>query len=461
MRTTSLVFALAATLAVTWVGEREARACGGCFHPPTESNSVITDHRMVLSVSKTRTTLYDQIQYQGSPSEFAWVLPINGEATVGLSADALFAMLDGMTATVVEAPDLGCPAQPADCLTGLRASAPKSADESAGGGVTVTKHEVVGPYETVQLKSSDPQALNAWLATNGFAVPEDVRPIIKAYVNERSDFLALKLRPGANIKSMRPVRVTTAGGSPVLPLRMVAAGTGAKVGITLWVLGEGRYQPRDFPNFQILDSELVWDWSNQTSNYKDLRARRGADGKSWETESSVTLQAKAVANAVRYGYFGGGSFGGAPPQASSDYEPSTDAEGRVLKTADQVREEDLEVLLSDLTTLRATRLRADLAHAALATDLALQPSADQAELPGLRKAKGELGQPMCTVYNGCQADGQLPRDQAIARSSTRFGCSASPVTTEASLSLVTLAGFLGYAFIRSRRRGNKGTPPCA
>jgi hypothetical protein len=65
-----------AACALTWVGEREAAACGGCFHPPTQVASDITDERMLLSVSPAQTTLYDQIRYSGSPTSFAWVLPV-------------------------------------------------------------------------------------------------------------------------------------------------------------------------------------------------------------------------------------------------------------------------------------------------------------------------------------------------------------------------------------------------
>jgi len=42
--------------------ERPADACGGCFHEPPNPNetpSVVTDHRMAFSVSKTQTTLWD------------------------------------------------------------------------------------------------------------------------------------------------------------------------------------------------------------------------------------------------------------------------------------------------------------------------------------------------------------------------------------------------------------------
>ena len=86
---------MAAAVGVAGGGERDAAACGGCFTPPpppmeTETESVITDEKMILSISMNQTTLYDQINYSGSPSSFAWVLPIKGAVTVGLSADVLF-----------------------------------------------------------------------------------------------------------------------------------------------------------------------------------------------------------------------------------------------------------------------------------------------------------------------------------------------------------------------------------
>ena len=63
-------FALLATLALP----DDARACGGCFVP--SETTVVTAHRMALAISPVQTVLWDQIQYAGSPAEFAWVLPV-------------------------------------------------------------------------------------------------------------------------------------------------------------------------------------------------------------------------------------------------------------------------------------------------------------------------------------------------------------------------------------------------
>ena len=59
-----------AALAALVVEVRDASACGGCFVSQTE-NTQVTGHKMVLSVSQTQTTLWDQISYNGDPKSFA------------------------------------------------------------------------------------------------------------------------------------------------------------------------------------------------------------------------------------------------------------------------------------------------------------------------------------------------------------------------------------------------------
>ena len=88
-------------------------------------------------------------------------------------------------------------------------------------------------------------ALTDWLTTHSFAIDPAVKPIIDAYSAEGFDFIALRLQPGQGVQQMKPVRVVSPGATPTLPLRMVAAGTGANVQITLFVIGEGPGQTED------------------------------------------------------------------------------------------------------------------------------------------------------------------------------------------------------------------------
>lgn len=470
--------------AVVLARTQDAAACGGCFHEPPnpmqqQMVTVVTDHRMAFSVSPKATTLYDQIHYMGDPSAFAWVLPIAGTVDVGLSADVLFGTLDALTETTLVSPaPKQCPPAPfcgngfgggrssgGGCSFGSSSKAPEfdnagagAADASAGfedaalgadtGSVEVTKREVVGPYDTVQLKASDPQALQNWLTTNGFVIPKDVESIIAAYQSEGFGFLAMKLLPGQNVLSMRPVRVTTMGAGLTLPLRMVSAGTGATVGITLWIVAEGRYEPQNFLTFRVNDNDLVWDWSSKSSNYTTLRANLNASfmGTAWEIESSMDISRSAIEN---YIFSGGRGFGMAP--ASDDYDSVIDPmTKKVIKTADQVRQEDIDALLSGMQTYggRITRIRADLAHEALVKDLQLTASSDQQSISSTHAIMTSVNEPPCPTYPPCPE--RMPFEQAKGGAS----CSTSESTSDSasSIALGLATAFLTTGIVRRRRK---------
>ena len=458
---------VATTLALLGFEERQAAACGGCFHPPTQTVSDITDERMLLSVSPTQTTLFDQIRYSGNPAAFAWVLPIRpgGTVTVGLSADVLFDSMDELTATVIN-PPAGCPPAPSHCTSGgCGASASNSgAFSAAPGTVTITKQENVGPYETVQLHASDSSALNAWLTQNSFVIPSDVTPVLDAYVNEGFDFLAMKLLPNEGVQAMRPVRVSMPGMSLSLPLRMAAVGTGATVGITIWVVSDGRYEPQNFPFFHIEDKDLVWDFKANLSNYTALRAQDEASfgGKGWEIESSIDLNEQVISGVINGGGVNYGPGSQAPVAAAGDdYLPvQADDAGAPGETAEQVRGDDLTALFAGLPgpTVRVTRIRSDVAHAAMTTDLVLQASTDQSELSNIRTVTKSTNL-QCPIYDNCSIVGYGTPEQAQASEDGKGGCGAAPQSKSGPLgSLLAAAGFLVMAVARSgraRRRGSK------
>jgi MYXO-CTERM domain-containing protein len=458
--------AMGAIGAALWAPD--ARACGGCFGPPTppgQDVEVVTDHRMILSVSQQQTTLYDEIQYTGTPASFAWVLPISGQVTIGLSSDTLFQTIDTLTETTVESPPTDCPPPPSECqfdmngFGGGASTAPESAAD-AGSAVNVLSQQVVGPYETAQLQSTDPMALDDWLTSHGYQIPADIEPVIAAYVAQNFDFLAMKLVPGAGVQSMRPVRVTTPGATIALPLRMVAAGTGATVGITLWMFGDGRYEPSNFSYFHIDDADITWDWTTNSSNYTTLRQQHetALDGAGWEIESS-TEQSQQQITTYLASLERSTSFG---PDAGSDYAPETASDGGISGTASQAEQDDLTALFNGIGVgtgqVRITRIRSDLAHTALGSDLQLTASPDQSELSNVRQPGLQSGEPECPVYdNQCNYIGEEPRDQAIAAmsgspSAGGGGCATVSDRDADGSTLLTFAGLVGLVLAGVRRR---------
>jgi hypothetical protein len=484
---------------------RDAAACGGCFTPPNEIESVITDERMIFSISKDQTTLYDQIRYSGSPSSFAWVLPIKGTVTVGLSADLMFNVIDQtLTASQVVQPPTDCPPPPTcnfDYAGGGSAGVPGVA--AADAGVRVLSQGQVGPYETVQLQSTDGSALTNWLTSHGYQIAPAVAPVIAEYVAGQFDFLALKLVPGAGIQSMQPVRVTSQGAGVSLPLRMVAIGTGATTGISIWVIGDGRWEPQNFPFFTIKDSELSWDWNTSSSNYETLRLAKEAalKGRGWQFESSLELSQYTVRqdlNQAIYsnsytsspigGYLSaggssaedagtgdsgvandaGGDAGvsnttdsgttdsGAESTDGGDNDDAGDFEAGSTNAQLEAATKDLDVLFAGIAgpNVRITRMRSDVAHSALTSDMYLQASANQSEVSNLHYPQKQLGQPLCPVYDSstCSQTGTLPRDQAIAAAGGGAGCNAARRSAGSRTSIALAIGLFGLAAIRNRRR---------
>ncbi len=345
----------------------DASACGGCFPPPSAEPSQVVGHRMIVSLSNEKTTLWDQITYTGEPESFAWVLPIHGQVDIALSSDALFGVLEEATKVYVYAQPPPCAAD--GCPSTNSGSTFTSSTSSGSGGVTVIATETVGPYETVQLSSTDPAALSTWLETHGYDIPNDISPVIADYVNEGFNFLALKLVPGQGVNSMRPVRITTMGAGLSLPLRMVAAGTGAITPITLWIAAEGRYEPKNFGSFEIPGSEITYDWDSFTSDLGTVKqAHFDTDKKAaWLTEMAEPRHPQST-------------FGNLPNQVAafpdvSGYDPDP-------VIAEQECLDDLDALYGSLSAndFWLTRIHARLPREALTKDLDLGAHASQKEV---------------------------------------------------------------------------------
>ena len=536
----SLPWMCALVLAGGWfvLDAREARACGGCFHsppPPTEvDGTVVTDHRMVLSLSPTQTVLWDQVRYSGNPSDFAWVLPVKPGAVIELSQDAWIGSLDAQTETFIQGPTPNCPsAGPpteyddnggggggAGCgasdenAAGFGASGGGYADAGAGPGygydagspVQVVSQQVVGPYDAVTVRASQGEALGDWLRANGYAIPDSIQPTIDAFTTEGFDFIALRLAPGEGVQAMQPVRIVTEGADPSLPLRMVAAGVGANVGLELYILSEGRYHPQNFPDATIDFSQLTWDPYQSRSNYTELAtAALAADaGTAWLTEYSgpanlygnaslsstyqqschpVTIpppascggvaEAGAAPIADAAGDTGQGAAGdsalddasegdaqgetGAPgsdagtPQDEAGEEDAADVDsGTCASTV--VPCDDLSLALTGIAKggLWVTRLRANLPSSALGADLILEASPDQTVVSSTHTTQ-KYSDPS---YNPCPATSSAATTSTA--SSPQGGCACETPDARRHRYADALVGMLLFAFgasvARRRRR---------
>ncbi len=395
-----------AALGLPTLSGNTADACGGCF-APSETNQVVTDHLMVMAIHASESILWDQIRYSGRPEDFSWVLPVQGDARVELADAAFFDLLGQVTAPTVTAPAQSCPSSG----RGLFASDATSS-RFENGGVEVIRTEVVGPYQTVTLRSTDADALSTWLRANSYVIPSSIEPVIRHYTDLRMDFIALRLRPMEGIQAMQPIRVRFATPSPVLPLRMVSAGIADKVGISLFVFMEGRSEAMNFPNALVDRANVSWDYATSQSNYPAMfrAAIAPSGGRAWVTESA--RHADQYANNFRF-------------------NESTAA--------------DWGVAVAGLSTPWVTRLRADLPAGALDRDLQLQ-SSSAGELTPSFQAGRLLNRPPCVTDDGFYS--------GTDTSARGLECATSPGRSGAPRGVVGVL-VLGFAaaFVRRRRTG--------
>ncbi len=447
---TSILIAGAAAVLIAAVESRDAYACGGCVAGPSSSTQV-SGHRMILSVSQAQTTLWDQLEYAGDASEFAWVLPIHGQVDIGLSSDLLFGTLDQLTDPVVFGGSCGF----GGCAQGTGTGATSGAFMSSGTGVTVIAQEVVGPYETVQLQSSDPTALQTWLDAHGYVVPADVQSVVAQYVNEGFDFLAMRLVPGQGTSAMRPVRITSPGAGLTLPLRMVAVGSGAITPIKLWIFGEGRYEPTNAPTFLIDPGKVTYDYTQGLSNMSTLRTQAFAASNNlgW------------LVNGARH-YYDYEVFGSIQNNVDFDAAASGYGDDALGTNAPANFAADKDALIGGINgggNFYITRLDAQLSRDGLKNDLALGASANQTDVSNFFQATNA---PVCPPPPDCSngagtangPSGGGPSGGASGGSGGMSGSGLSGGGCSTSGGPGTLAGLipaaLALALVTARRRAS-------
>jgi hypothetical protein len=148
--------------------------------------------------------------------------------------------------------------------------------------------------------------------------------------------------------------------------------------------------------------------------------------------------------------------GAASTDSGVDNDDAGDFEAGSTDAQLEAATKDLDVLFTGIAgpNVRITRMRSDVAHSALTSDMVLQASADQSEVSNLHYPQKQIGQPECPVYDSstCAQTGTLPRDQAIAAANGDGGCNAARRSAGSRTSIAIALGLVGLAAIRSRRR---------
>ena len=256
-----------------------ALACGGFFTPETPLDQNI--ERIIFAAAPGSMTVYEQINYSGSASDFAWVLPVPSVPKLDTAPISTFRNLDLQTAPQFIGPE------PPQC--GLPPLGPRPVGSGAPppGGVNVYGSGTVGPFAYDVIGSSDPAALTKWLLGHHYHIPDQVQPAIQSYTQAHMLFLAMRLQPQTGVQDIQPVKVTFATTQPqvMIPLRMAASSAMPHMGILVWIFGSGRFVPQNYQPLQIRKTQIALD-PYAGANYEQLveKAASQANGHGFITE---------------------------------------------------------------------------------------------------------------------------------------------------------------------------------
>ena len=183
-----------------------------------------TEH-LILSVS-----------FEGDAEDFAWVIPVPNKPEIAVTDPELFWELSYFTRTEIHSG--GCEG------------------EGAPGDVDVIEEQVVGPYATAILSSTNATALADWLNANGYIFPEDGEEIISEYIEKEWYFVATKINAVEEGTSealaegdIEPIVLSFASNQTVYPLRIssLSATTATPPEVLLYVLADHVMVPEQYP----------------------------------------------------------------------------------------------------------------------------------------------------------------------------------------------------------------------
>ncbi|MFJ4627355.1 DUF2330 domain-containing protein [Streptomyces sp. NPDC088847] len=224
-----------------------AWACGcGALVPGGAQQVAVGREVSVVRWDGRQEQIVMRLTVSGDARRAAWIMPVPHRATVTLGDPALFDALNAVTAPVHRVRHHFWPQDGDWPLVSGRTGGGAPPGAAAAPGVGVIGRERLGPFDVARLTATDPNALGDWLHTNGFVLPSRLDQALQPYVDQRWEYVAVRLAPAAAGTPLQgaldPLHLTFAAESPVYPMRLSRlARTPQSLG--LYILAAHRMEP--------------------------------------------------------------------------------------------------------------------------------------------------------------------------------------------------------------------------
>lgn len=226
-----LVLLSSLVVALSW---STASACGCGVYIPRDGDARVSQERAVIRWDGKNEDIVMALGVLGKSKEAAVILPVPSRATVKLGDAKIFDALDVLTKPRIEKQfalfppfSLGAGAEP----------------PAGGAQVSLLQRQTLGPFDVSTLAATDANALGAWLKSNGYNFPPELTTVLQPYVDQKWEYVAVRLTPGAQAGSLTgmldPLWVTFASDKIIYPMRSSALASGS-LQVLLYVLADHR-----------------------------------------------------------------------------------------------------------------------------------------------------------------------------------------------------------------------------
>ena len=252
-----------------------AAASAFCGFYVSAGDTKLVNHatRVALMRHGDRTVISLQPDYQGPAEEFAMVVPVPQvlqKEEVKTLERSLFDTLDSFTSPRMAEywEQDPCPRPIPDAVpmsAPRKYSMKKSAASDSKAEKPFVKVEAkfaVGEYDIVILSSNDGAALEKWLVDRKYKIPDGAAPYLAPYINSGMYFFVAKVNPkrakfDGNQAILSPLRFHYASQDFTLPIQLGMINAEKEQDIVVFVLGEDRYIPSNYPHAPIPTNIVV------------------------------------------------------------------------------------------------------------------------------------------------------------------------------------------------------------
>ena len=226
---------------------RAARACGGGVVSAQTASIGADAQRIIISARDGTTDVITQIGVPSTTADYGVLIPLPSEPTLDSTpvASADIDNLDRQTAPRLMRFDNnegGIPVPSCGC-----GSSKDAANTGNEPGVRVSQPVAIGPVTAVTLTADTGDAINAWLADNGFVIPAADQALVADYAGPGRYFIAIRRSDTAatQVPSSVGVHFTLAGDQRALPMRFARLGAAPTVAFTVFVAAYTVAAPAD------------------------------------------------------------------------------------------------------------------------------------------------------------------------------------------------------------------------